>query len=343
MAGTQFLIFVTLFSFLPSSSPLSTDSILDSTTVLSNSGYNSTALTLEFASPSIFPIQSPSLTIFSPLESAFFESGQPSLSLLQFHLSPLSLSVHSLKSFPPGTKIPTLLPNHSIIVTSSISGSMFSINGVGINGSVVYDDGSLVIFGIDRFLDPSFEVFGSINGRSIHSFGCPALKGAGGRNGTQSFEEAIWVLKFKGYSAMDWFLGLQLGELKENTRFTIFAPVDDHVRKCFWVDYRSIFRSHFVPCRLSKNDMLNLDNGVFIPTYLPGFMLNMRKFEEVLLPNYIKVAYPDIYSDDWLVIHGLPGSFEVTPISSSFFPSKNLNATLAEDILLMATILLLIL
>ncbi|WCJ33517.1 hypothetical protein M5689_014872 [Euphorbia peplus] len=341
MAGTQFLIFLTLFSFLPSSSPLSTDSILDSVAVLSNSGYNSMALTLEFASPSIFPIQSPSLTIFSPLDSAFSKSGQPSLSLLQFHFSPLSLSMHSLKSFPPGTKIPTLLPNRSIIVTSSISGSMFSINGVGINGSVVYDDGSLVIFGIDRFLDPSFEVFGSINGRSIHNFGCPALGGAGGRNGTQSFEEAIRVLKFKGYSAMAWFLGLQLGELKENTRFTIFAPVDDHVRKCFWADYRSIFRRHFVPCRLSKNDMLNLDNGVFIPTYLPGFMLHMRKFGEVLLPNEVKVAYPDMYANDWLVVHGLRGSFEVTPISSSVSSSKNVTITVTEEVVLLMAFLLL--
>ncbi|XP_065857187.1 putative fasciclin-like arabinogalactan protein 20 [Euphorbia lathyris] len=341
--AAEVLIFLTLFCFLSFSSPLSTDSILDATNVLSNSGYNSMALTLEFASPTIIPIPSRSLTIFSPLDSAFSESGQPSLSLLQFHFSPLSLSMHSLKSLPPGTKIPTLFPNRSIIVTSSISADTFSLNGVGINGSVVYDDGSLVIFGIETFLDPNFEVFGSINGSPLQSFGCPAAAG----NGSQSFEEAIRVLKFRGYSTMAWYLSLQLGEMKEQTRLTIFAPVDDEVMKCSWGDYRSIFRRHFVPCRISKNDMLNLENGVIIPTYLEGFMLNMRKYGDVLVPNEVRVAYPDMYSNDWLVVHGLRGSFAVIASSSSSRSSssscKNLNGTTPGAIVMLVAFLVIFL
>ena len=61
--------------------------------------------------------------------------------------------------FPRGYKIPTLCPNHSLTVTSDMVDDKFQMNGVEINGFSIYYNGSLIIFEINKFLDPHFEVF----------------------------------------------------------------------------------------------------------------------------------------------------------------------------------------
>ncbi|GAV79470.1 Fasciclin domain-containing protein [Cephalotus follicularis] len=133
--------------------------MLEASEILWKSGFISMALTLEFGSQmtqTIIP-PSPSLTIFSPSDHTFALSGQPSLSLLQFHFSPQYFPLQTLKSLPSGTHIPTFFSNHPLIVTTSPSTYKISINGVKINETPIYDNGSLLIFGIDKFLDPSFR------------------------------------------------------------------------------------------------------------------------------------------------------------------------------------------
>ncbi|XP_020534923.1 putative fasciclin-like arabinogalactan protein 20 [Jatropha curcas] len=221
--ATKFLIFFTLLSFLSISSSLSTETILDAAATLSNSGFNSMALILEFGSQTLIP-PTTSLTIFCPSDTAFTESGQPSLSLLRFHFSPQTFRFNTLKSLPPGTKIPTLFSNHSLIITSTPScEDQVSLNGVKINESAIYSNGSFVIFGIHKFLDPDFEVSGLISGRPVSSLDCSVLD----NNSDYSLKEAIRVLRSKEYSILAMFLDLQLGEFNDEMMVTIFAPVDE--------------------------------------------------------------------------------------------------------------------
>nr|XP_034902564.1 putative fasciclin-like arabinogalactan protein 20 [Populus alba]TKR84866.1 hypothetical protein D5086_0000252190 [Populus alba] len=304
--ATRFLMSIILLSLLISfSSSLPTDSILDATQILSNSGYVAMALILEFGSQTDLIPPSQSLTIFSPSDTAFSLSGQPSLDLLHFHFTPRSFSLNSLKSLPPGYQIPTLFSNHSLVISSNAD-SQTSVNGVKINGSALYDDGFLVIFGVDNFLDPDFTVSGSINGSTGGICECHVTSG----DDDYSFEEASGVLKSRGYSVMASFLDLQLAKFKDHTRLTILAPVDEIVKGFMgdFSDYRSIFLRHVVPCKISWRDLVSLDDGVVLPTYLRGFKINVTVSSTFLMFNGVQVIVPEIYSNSWLAVHGLEGS-----------------------------------
>ncbi|CAL9030401.1 unnamed protein product [Prunus brigantina] len=91
------------------------------------------ALTLDLASQNLLLSQSPSLTIFAPTNAAFY--------------------LQSLKSLPFGAKISTLLFDSSLSFTTLVYDPRVSLNNVPITVSLIFDDGSLIIFGIDKFLE----------------------------------------------------------------------------------------------------------------------------------------------------------------------------------------------
>ncbi|KAG5240455.1 fasciclin arabinogalactan protein [Salix suchowensis] len=296
MAATKILLsLLSLFSFLPSSFSIPTETLREAAVTLSNSGYLSMSLTLPLVSNSLLP-HTPSLTIFSPCDTAFTQAGQPPLSILRLHFSPLSFPLNSLESLSLGAKIPTLFPNHSLTITST--GYDISLNGVKIRDSPVYDDGSLVILGVDRFFDPGF-------GASGQNLGCSVKVSSD----CYSYNEASRVLKSKGYSVMASFLDLQLmAGFKDKTALTIFAPVDE-VIKAFLGDlseYSSMFRKHVVPCKIMWGDLVNFDDGVVLETYLKGFGIAVSTSgDNLMLNDQASVNFPDMYHNDWLVIHGL--------------------------------------
>ncbi|BFG34305.1 hypothetical protein CerSpe_205790 [Prunus speciosa] len=88
------------------------------------------ALTLDLASQILLLSQSHSLTIFAPTDTAFSHSGQPSLTLMQFHISPLYFSLQSFKSLPFGAKISTLLSDCSLSLTTLAYDPRVSLNNV---------------------------------------------------------------------------------------------------------------------------------------------------------------------------------------------------------------------
>ncbi|KAF2317842.1 hypothetical protein GH714_041158 [Hevea brasiliensis] len=222
----------------------------------------------------------------------------------------LSSSFHlrSLKPLSSGSKIPTLFDNHSLTVTSGPSDDdAISVNGVKINGSPIYDDGSLVILGIGEFLDPDFEV-------------SPKIPGTGGKHGCSfeagrgfySFKEATGVLRSKAFSVIASFLDLQLVGSKDRPALTIFAPVDE-VMKGFVgnVDeYSSIFLRHVVPCKMPWKDLVNFNDGMVLDTYSEGFGIRISRSGDIFMLNEVPVSFPDMYQSDWLVVHGLRGILE---------------------------------
>ncbi|XP_061990926.1 putative fasciclin-like arabinogalactan protein 20 [Rosa rugosa] len=308
---TAVSLLILLFSLLSLSSALPSRSILNAAEVLSDSGYLSMALTLEVVSQSLVP-KSPSLTIFAPPDSAFKRAGQPSLSLLQFHFAPLALPLQTLKSLPAGTKIPTLLSGSSLVVTSPSSGTGISLNGVRVTtaASPIYDDGFLIILGVEDFFDPNFHapaptripvsdpMCGSPSSNGTSTIGFPAASW---------FEGAKGVMRSNGYRVMASFLDLQLMGFKNPpSSLTVFAPVDQAVENPLLDP--SIFLRHVVPCRLVWSDLVNFSEGTVLPTYMAGFTIRISRNGDVLLLNEVPVYYANMYYSDSVVVHGLQES-----------------------------------
>ncbi|THG10519.1 putative fasciclin-like arabinogalactan protein 20 [Camellia sinensis] len=317
------LLSLLTFSLFSLSYPLPSIAVLNAEEILSNSGFVAMALTLDLVSATLTS-QPPSATIFSPSDAAFSYSGQPPLSLLQFHFSPLAFSLDSLRSLPYGTKIPTLSSGKSLIVTTSALDQQVSLNNVTINGSPIYDDGSLIIFGIDKFFDPNLEVvLLPIQSPS------PDLRCVASTTTTRttwsylsrgySFDEASGMLRSRGYSVVASFLDLQLVlALVDRPNLTVFAPVDDVMLEYVGnvSEYSSLFLRHVVPCKLRWTDLINFEDGTELRTFSDGFTVKITKNNDLLMINGVPISIPDMFDSDWLSVHGLHKVLEMpeTPV-----------------------------
>ncbi|XP_057962232.1 putative fasciclin-like arabinogalactan protein 20 [Malania oleifera] len=302
------LFYLILLSALSLSSSLSSQTIQNAAAVLSDAGFDSMALTLQLASDSIIPSSNQTVTIFSPSDSAFAQSGQPSLSLLQFHFSPLTFSLQSLQSLPFGTRIPTMFPGHSLAVTTTEFDDQISLNNVSVDRSPIYNDHFLIIYGIHSFFDLKFELKEFNPSVSpIPNLDCIATE-VPNVSGSFSFDEPLEFLRLTGYSVMASFLDLQLmKEFKDQTKLTIFAPIDgvmiNHVGN--FSEYSSLFLRHVLPCKLKWTDLGNSDDGTKLPTFLEAYTIDVTKSGDAVMLNGIPIVFPDMYFGDWLVVHGL--------------------------------------
>ncbi|CAB4295746.1 unnamed protein product [Prunus armeniaca] len=319
MAAAQLLLSLVVLSVLSLSSALPTQTLVNAAEILSDFGYTSMALTLDLASQTLLLSQSPSLTIFASTDAAFSHSGQPPLNLLQFHIIPLYFSLRSLKSLPFGAKISTLLSDHSLSVTTLAYDPRVSLNNVPITVSPIFDDGSLIIFGIDRFLDPHFRILGPLRSYTPKNLGCLAPKNPNEamevRDAYYPFSEASNALRSKGCSVMASFLEMQFHGFffKYQTMMTVFAPFDQVLmnRVGNLSEQSSIFHRHVVPCRLLWSDLVSFNDGTVLRTNLMGFTINITRSQDVLMVNGVSVIFPEVYHNGWLSVHGISEVLEV--------------------------------
>ncbi|XAR72274.1 hypothetical protein NMG60_11018856 [Bertholletia excelsa] len=306
------LLSLVVFSHFYLSPSLPSGAVLNAAEILSNSGFVSMALTLELLSIDLTS-QPQSATIFSPSDDAFVESGQPSLSLLQLHFSPMAFSLESLQSLPHGTRIPTLSPGKSLIVTRSISEQQVSLNNVTIDGSPVYDDGSLIVFGIGKFFDPNFEVQAPIQRPSPDLQCVVTVHSPRSPHRAESFDEASGMLLSRGYSVMASFIDLQLIGFRDQPNLTVFAPADDVILEYVgnFSEYSLLFLRHVVPCKLTWIDLTNFADGTLIKTFMEGFTICITKSNGLVMLNEVPVTFPDMYYNDRLVVHGLQEVLEL--------------------------------
>ncbi|CAK9144759.1 unnamed protein product [Ilex paraguariensis] len=317
-----FITLVTILSLFSLSSALHSQSILNAAETLSNSGYIAMALTLQLisddATKTAKSSSPPSFTIFAPADSAFAASGQPSLSLLQLHLSPVSLSPQSLNSLPYGTRIPTLSSSKSLTITTLPSSSVISLNNVTITGSPIFDDGSVIVYGIENFFDPNFTISAQIETPGNQNLGCETSRSY--RRSEFLFHDASLELRSRGYSIMASLLELQLvGFLSDNhLKLTVFAPFDELMFGFSgdFSDYSSLFFRHVVPCKVTWADLVNIGSGTVLETYLEGFGINVTRSGDLLMVNGVSVGFPDMHYSDLLVVHGI-GEVLALPVSVS--------------------------
>ncbi|XLR01967.1 hypothetical protein S83_068165 [Arachis hypogaea] len=305
MASSLSFLLIFSLSVISLSTALPTEAISDAADILADSSFVSMALTLQVVAESLLE-QSPSVTIFAPTDSAFKKSGQPSFDLLRFHLAPLPLPAQSLRLLPAGAKIPTMLPGQSLVVTTSPSDRITSLNNVRITGSPIYDDGVLLIYGVDRFFDPNFQDNSGSNQKPNSNASCIA-RNLTANNSSDSFFPAIETLKSGGYTAMASFLAMQLVGLSEQNPVTILAPPDEMVMNRIgeFEEYPSFFLRHAVPCRLLWNDLVNFKGDTELPTFVEGFGINITRSNGVLNLNGVTVFFPDMFFNDKVVVHGV--------------------------------------
>lgn len=195
-----------------------------------------------------------------------------------------------------------MLPARSLTVTSSQSDSVISLNRVKISTSPFYDDGSLVVFGIEKFFDINFQ--------------SPSVKFRCGLLTVRNpFGEAIETLRSNGYSSMALFLESQILGFNngQSSTMTVFAPSDDALatRVDNFTDYPSLYFRQILPCRISWNDLVNLEEGTELSTYSEGYTIYVAKSSGMLRLNGVAVFYPNMYLNEWLVVHGLLDVFSL--------------------------------
>nr|DAD45516.1 TPA_asm: hypothetical protein HUJ06_003746 [Nelumbo nucifera] len=134
---------------------------------LSDSNYFTMSMTLELALSNLIPTHGflnnkdiKTLTIFCPSDKAFmspnFKYVGPPLTLLRYHVAQVKLDREVLETSQlHWSKVETLLPGHPLVVTS-VKGQA-SINDVKITHWNLYNDGHVIVHGVEDFFDPAFQ------------------------------------------------------------------------------------------------------------------------------------------------------------------------------------------
>ncbi|CAN6559712.1 unnamed protein product [Malus baccata var. baccata] len=128
--------------------------------ILSDKGYHAMSLTLDILLEAVNP--NSTVTLFCPQDKAFFNSKypQPPLTLLKYHAVPFKVDKASMEaSFLHGSKVDTLLPGHSLVVTSLPAGTYghASLNLVKVTEWDLYNNGRLIVHGVEDLFDPAFQ------------------------------------------------------------------------------------------------------------------------------------------------------------------------------------------
>lgn len=200
-----------------------------------------------------------------------------------------------------------MLPGRFLTVTNDET--RISLNNVTVDRPPLYDDGSLIIFGIEKFFNPFFESSNASSKRIVQ----PNLECRDSSIQSNPVEALAAALRNRGWSVMASFLDLQVLGFHKQPALTIFAPTDDSLmnRVGNFSDWMSIFRRHVVPCKLWWSDLANFPGGTEIKTYLKGFSINVNWSSGVLTLNDMSVIFPDMFYSEGIVVHGIGGILEI--------------------------------
>ena len=121
------------------------------------------------------------------------------------------------------------------------------------------------------------------------------------------FQGACAMLRSKGCSVIASLLEMQFVRIKDQSTLTIFAPIDQMMvnRNPNLSEIASIFRRHIIPCKLRWRDLVDLQDGTKLQSNLKGFMVNITRSHDGVRINGVPVIFPDMYHNNWLVVHGV--------------------------------------
>ncbi|KAH7546824.1 hypothetical protein FEM48_Zijuj01G0242000 [Ziziphus jujuba var. spinosa] len=277
------------------------------------------------------------LTVFSPQDGAFYSSKytQPPLTLLQYHVVPSKLDGEALQSLHHGSKIDTLLLGHPLVVTTLPTDEYTSLNGVTVTESNIYNDGGLIVHGVDNFFDPAFQTliypWYDVK-KDIHN------EASNRKEQQLQLGNGIKNLYDKGYHALSSIILDALFKnhmnVSGNSTFTVLCPPDGAFSSKNPQPPLELLQYHVVPQELESGNLSSLPHGSKIDTLLPGHPLVATTLpnDNYTSLNEVKVTQWNLYNDGGLIIHAthdvsewLSGNSTLTvfcPPDDVFFSSK---------------------
>ncbi|KMT10675.1 hypothetical protein BVRB_5g117890 [Beta vulgaris subsp. vulgaris] len=139
---------------------LQLNTIIDS--IVGASDFNNWASMIAEVDPSIFPLTA---TLFIPDDAAFVTKNPPPYPppsttavnfadplLFTYHIIPRRYSYSELRRFPTGYRLPTLLPDNTLLITDNSAGN-FTINGVLVTQPNLFQNAVVSVHGVGNILD----------------------------------------------------------------------------------------------------------------------------------------------------------------------------------------------
>ncbi|GAB4837969.1 hypothetical protein Ancab_027497 [Ancistrocladus abbreviatus] len=252
------------------------------------------------------------LTIFAPADSAVRTCPSCSLSLLlQEHSVPGLYSFDYLRKLVFGTKIETILPGRCLTVTSAVNGSKIFIGGAEITRPDLFNNGHVIVHGLQGFVSHLSPYSCSIDKMTSLSVPHPSPAFAAMR---LMLTDVMVRLRTSGYSVLALALRVKYSELVTLHNMTVFA-IDDASIFHGGHPYVRDVRFHIVPNRLLMlADLDKLPALTLLPTLETGesLVVTTASGGGVLAPlriNYVRIKIPDLIHNPKIVVHGLAVPF----------------------------------
>ncbi|KAE9452765.1 hypothetical protein C3L33_15333, partial [Rhododendron williamsianum] len=284
---------------------------------------STTASTLP-PSPSSYQGQTQPLLLFGPVLSSLgfrnFAAAAPSLS----NSTAWRALTHS-----PGPLLPPLpphpplrhqdrnpAPDRCLTVTSSApNASKVFVGGVEITHPDLFDDGLVVVHGLQGFVSHLSPFSCNIERTTSLSFPPPPPPQDASFVMRLMLKDAMLRLRLSGYSIVAVALRVKYPYLVDLKAVTVFALNDAAIFSDVGHEYVTSFRFHIVPNRLlMASDLERLPAGTVLPTLNLGQELVVTTggggpFGGPVRINYVRIERPDMMFNLKMVVHGLSMPF----------------------------------
>ncbi|KAJ4978317.1 hypothetical protein NE237_009097 [Protea cynaroides] len=315
--------FASIFS-TPAGSPLPSQEIQEPVSptalfrpILTNLGFYQLAMAIPSLSESAFSIWNGPSTLFAPSDASIQSCLSCSVpQLLREHIVPGLFSFDYLHKIESGTKLETMSPGRCITVTSAENSTKIFIGGVEITHPDIYNNGVIVVHGLQGFVAP-LSPFSCKVGR-VTSLSFPTRPPFADHSHSVSLmqlmlRDAMLRLRNNGFSVLSLALWMKYPELVNLKNMTVFA-LDDESIFAGGNAYISGVRFHIVPNRLLMDaDLANLPMGTVLPSLETGQTLVVTTAgaggASSIRINYVRVRSPNVMHNLNIVVYNVVWPF----------------------------------
>ncbi|KAJ4729948.1 fasciclin-like arabinogalactan protein 21 [Melia azedarach] len=296
--------------------------LLNASRALRKSGFDIVATLLQI-SPEIF-LSSPNSTIFAIKDTAIANASLPPWllkNLLQYHTSPLKLSMNDLLNKSQGSCFPTLLHLKKVAITKiGAKERLVEINHVLVTHPDIFLEGPLSIHGV-------LQPFSSLDPHDVRQgwdyIQSPVCDSNSSlvSNFTEFKNMVEWttiirLLSSNGFVSFAIGLHSALHGIFEDymnlNSTTIFAPPDFPFVASSSPLLDRIVRFHVLTQRFKYKELASLPDKTLLKTLVPNQYLEITggaNFTRGLGINRVELVAPDIFSSEKFVIHGISQAF----------------------------------
>ncbi|ONI18568.1 hypothetical protein PRUPE_3G223600 [Prunus persica] len=311
--------------------PISHIVSLNASRTLRRAGFNIMATLLQ-VSPELF-FSSANATLFAVKDSAISNATLPPRllkNLLQYHTSPLQLSMEDLLSKPQGACLPTLYQQKSIAITKvDEKERSVEINNVLVSHPNLFLEGPISIHGV---LGP----FSALDPRDVYR-GWDIIQSPACDSNSNMISDVppdlknmvewtriIRLLNSNGF--VSFAIGLHsvldgiLGDHKGLKSVTIFVPPSLELEAYPTPLLEKIVRFHVLPQKFTNRELESLAPRTLLRTLLHGQPLEVTgavDFMKGLVISGVNIVAPDMFSSSKFIVHGISRALELDDLPNT--------------------------